>query len=595
MREDKGQVGEVGNLVVIQDATLELVKDGSRSGGINLDANDVNVDGDVVGRDKIIQHIHYHNSQSRQIVGAGTQNARVFISYKRNVDPDDAFAIHLYRMLNKREHQPFLDQKEIVVGMDWANEIQRQVEGADYFIILLSSESADSENVAFELELAHKHKVIHGKPVILPVRLAYEDSLPYQLSSYLQRLQYARWRDKSDTEKVVTDLVRAIEGNKELPIINSPPSDSIADRLILSDDGRAINALPPGSELVPLPIFDPRALLEAPRGAVRLKSKFYVERKGDDDLQRQMQGAGTTTTIMASRQMGKTSLLARGVRQARDAGQHVVYIDFQRVSQSYLSTLDNLLRYFADEIAMRLLQPAASVEAVWSSTRSAQDKLTTYLERQVLPQVDAPILLAIDEADRLLEKSYKTDFFGLLRAWDSHRAHDELWEKLNIAMVISTQPHLLISDLSVSPFTVGMHIRLRDFDEAQVADLNQRHGSPVKENELTDFMRLLGGHPYLTRQALYTMVDQSLSWADFTRIASTEQGPFGSHLRTYLLLLSERPGLVEGMRGVLLMERCTDATLLYRLSAAGLIRETDTDGGCVPRNGLYAEYFGAKL
>jgi predicted AAA+ superfamily ATPase len=63
---------------------------------------------------------------------------------------------------------------------------------------------------------------------------------------------------------------------------------------------------------------------------------------------------GTTTTIRAPRQMGKTSLLVRGVQDARKMGQQVVYIDLQRVNETYLSSLDGLLRYIADEITQRL-------------------------------------------------------------------------------------------------------------------------------------------------------------------------------------------------------------------------------------------------
>jgi hypothetical protein len=103
----------------------------------------------------------------------------------------------------------------------------------------------------------------------------------------------------------------------------------------------------------------------------------------------------------------------------------------------------------------------------------------------------------------------------------------------------------------------------------------------------------LGGHPYLTRQALYTLVDEQMSWPDLAKAASSDDGPFGSHLRSYLWQLSERPELVTGFLEVLARERCTDDAVLYRLSAAGLVRELGER--VVPRCSLYAQYFGAKL
>jgi hypothetical protein len=40
-------------------------------------------------------------------------------------------------------------------------------------------------------------------------------------------------------------------------------------------------------------------------------------------------------------------------------------------------------------------------------------------------------------------------------------------------------------------------------------------------------------------------------------------------------------------------ERCSDDAVLYRLNAAGLVREVGDRA--VPRCELYAQYFGAKL
>ena len=516
---------------------------------------------------------------------------RTFISYKRNVAPDEPLALQLHRVLSERGHAAFIDQA-MRVGVEWAKEIQHQVESADFFTVLLSPASAHSEMVVAEVEFAHRQNTARGRPIILPVRLAFTESLPYQLSAYLDRLQYARWRNEADTEAVIAALLSAIESAEALPAGGTGPLGAIAaGRVEVSDDGRALSAVQPVS--APLPNFDPRILLEAPTGAVKLKSQFYIEREGDDDLRRQVLGDGTTTTIRAPRQMGKTSLLVRGVQDSRKVGQQVVYVDFQRVNETYLSSLDGLLRYVADEMALRLNLDPAAVDRAWTSSRGPQDKLNAFLERQVLPAAETPILLAIDEADRLLNVPYKTDFFGLLRAWDSNRAYDELWQHLNIVLVISTHPHLLITDVSQSPFNVGLRIQLSDFGPAQVAELNRRHGSPVAERDLSKLVELLGGHPYLTRQALYTLVDQKLSWAEFARLAATEDGPFGSHLRYYLWQLSDRPELVKGMQEVLTRERCFDEAVLYRLSAAGLVKEIGDRVS--PRCGLYAQYFGAKL
>src|SRR5512134_3379804 len=70
---------------------------------------------------------------------------------------------------------------------------------------------------------------------------------------------------------------------------------------------------------------EPWALLEAPAGAVRPQSPFYIERHADDQLRHQLAGQGTTTTIQAGRQTGKTSLLTHTINAYQGK---IIYLDF---------------------------------------------------------------------------------------------------------------------------------------------------------------------------------------------------------------------------------------------------------------------------
>jgi hypothetical protein len=572
----------------------------NRSGGVDVNANEVRIGADAVGRDKIVQTIYNiygappggeAGQASQTLSDNSPRSAKIFISYKHNVSLDESLALQLHQILITRRHQSFIDQT-MPIGVDWAKEIRRQVESADYCIVFLSSESIQSEMLAAEVEFAYRHFNLYGKPIILPVRLAFSDRLPYRLSTYLDHIQYALWRSEADTESVVAALLNAIESSETLLAQGTRSAKTpLGDKIELSNDGSTFSLTRPVDS--PLPDFDPRLILEAPGGAVKIRSQFYIERVSDGDLRRQVMGDGTTTTIRAPRQMGKTSLLARGVHAARSTGQHVVYLDFQRINQTYLSSLDSLLRYIADEIVLRLNVDSVLTDKAWSSSRGPQDKLNNLLEQHILPVVKTPILLAMDEVDRLLDAPFKADFFGLLRSWDSTRAYDELWQLLNVALVISTHPHLLIPDISQSPFNIGLRIQLSDFTAAQVGDLNQRHGLPLESDDLPRLMDLLGGHPYLTRQALYTVVDQRLTWPELARFAPIDDGPFGSHLHMYLWQIAEHPNLVDGMREVLRHERCSDEVVRYRLSAAGLVKEVGDR--CIPRCGLYTQYFKGKL
>jgi predicted DNA-binding transcriptional regulator AlpA len=329
--------------------------------------------------------------------------------------------------------------------------------------------------------------------------------------------------------------------------------------------------------------------LEAPAGAMRPESPFYIERTADSQLQQQLAGGGTTTTIQAGRQTGKTSLLMHAVHAALTGGRKVIYLDFQLVDDPSQADLAGFLRLLSEEIAEQFDLDWEAVDGYWQAARNPAQTFNRFLEREVLGRLDQEILLAIDEADVLLEATYRKHFFALLRAWDARRAFDSTWRRLNLVMVISTHPYLLIDDVNLSPFNVGLTIQLQDFTHEQVADLNRRHGSPLKPGEIPVLMELVGGHPYLVRQAYYTLASEGCSLPDLQAAASLPEGPFGKHLLFYAHSLKKNPALLAAFQQVLHGGKTTDESLLERLSAVGLIRHTQ--GKWAARCGLYEQFF----
>lgn len=339
--------------------------------------------------------------------------------------------------------------------------------------------------------------------------------------------------------------------------------------------------------------FEPWAALEAPSGAMRPESPFYVERVADSQLRRQFAGQGTTTTIQAGRQTGKTSLLIHAIHASQHEQRKNIYLDFQLVDKSSLDDLSSLLRFLSEAMAEQLDLEWDMVDGYWQAARNPAQTFNRFLQREVLQRFDHKILLAIDEADLLLDAAYKKHFFALLRAWDSRRAFDENWRKLNLVVVISTHPYLLIDDVNLSPFNVGLNIQLKDFTFDQVSGLNQRHGNPLKPHEIPALMALLGGHPYLVRQAYYTLVSEGLSLPDLLAVAGSTEGPFGKHLLFYQHSLKKNPTLMAAFQQVLREQNKPDESLLERLSAVGLIQREK--GKWRPRCGLYEEFFRRQI
>ena len=70
-------------------------------------------------------------------------------------------------------------------------------------------------------------------------------------------------------------------------------------------------------------------LLEPVGGAVPPGSPFYTERPTDAEFMQAMKAGESIILIKGPRQMGKTSLLARGLQQAREMGCKVVLTDFR--------------------------------------------------------------------------------------------------------------------------------------------------------------------------------------------------------------------------------------------------------------------------
>lgn len=335
--------------------------------------------------------------------------------------------------------------------------------------------------------------------------------------------------------------------------------------------------------------------LEAPTGAVALDSLFYVNRGADSRLLKQLQRSGTFTIIHGAPQTGKTSLLFRGIDYAKKQDALVVFVSFQEeITSSLCNNIDSFLRSLAHQIAGKSVVVErtqighSTVDSMWENPFDPKVKMTRFVEG-MLRDVDGGVILAMDEADILFKKQFYTDFLGLLRAWHNKRARDNLWKNLSIVITISTYPSLLIDDISQSPLNVGLVIRLEDFSEAQVLALNQRHGSPLRSAEISGAMELLGGHPCLIRQALYTLVEEDMKWSNLVAVANEKEGPFGQHLHDYLDLLYGDPSLEEAMRSVVVEGTCSDHKAFLRLSAAGLVRRSGRKVIC--RCGLYQRFF----
>jgi hypothetical protein len=291
--------------------------------------------------------------------------------------------------------------------------------------------------------------------------------------------------------------------------------------------------------------------------------------------------------------MGKSSLLIRTAQSEACRTRHVAYLDFQLVEERTLKNADEFFRQFCAWISATLGLPDRT-ENAWKLPFSNSMRATSYVRNQILRDSDAPIVLAMDEVDRIFDSSFRSDFFGMLRAWHNNRAVDSAWNQLDLVLVTSTEPYQLIDNMNQSPFNVGEVIELEDFTPEQVAELNARHPSPLPIAREAMLFDLLSGHPYLTRRALYLVCSGRATPDELFAKATQDRGPFGDHLRHHLFRLHKGRGLEEGLREVLRTRRCADPEVFFRLRGAGLVTSRTANAVSI-RCRLYGEYFSEAL
>ncbi len=506
---------------------------------------------------------------------------RIFISYKRNVEPDDSVARQVFEALGQI-YDVFIDQT-MLVGTHWPDQIKTELRQSDFLITFLSLHSIHSEMVQAEIETAHHlAREQKGRPVILPVRLAYRQPFPHPLNTYLDPINWAFWRNHEDTPRIIKELKRAISG------IALPVDDRLKPRVIQ----------PSQPDLIPepLPKAQPTKRLEKPEGTMNPQSVFYVERREDRVALETIEDQGVTITIKAPRQMGKSSLLMRLIEAALKAGKQVAFLDFQLFDKSTLTDADTFFRQFCLWLTRELTLPDQMTD-YWEQPLGNNQRCTLYVGEYLLKKMDRPLLLAMDEVDCVFDTTFRSDFFGMLRNWHNQRNHpiDRTWEQLDLALVTSTEPYQLVENLNQSPFNVGEVIDLPDFTPEQVADLNERHGSPFTPAELHQLMSLLAGHPYLTRRALYLVAKQRLTASELFEQAVADRGPFGDHLRHHAFRLHSRPELIRGLRQVFENNICPDEQIFFRLRGAGLVIRPSDGQKVYPRCQLYANFFRERL
>lgn len=328
-----------------------------------------------------------------------------------------------------------------------------------------------------------------------------------------------------------------------------------------------------------------------PEGPVPLNSEFYVERSPiETDCYRAIAQPGALIRIKAPCQMGKTSLLVRILHQAQQQSYETIVLNLQLVDRKTLEDPDRFLQWFC-AIVTRYLRLPLLLHDYWDDVFGSKISCHDYFSTYLLPQLQQPLVLAFDTVDAIFEyPETASSFFTLLRAWHEASKTSELWQKLRLVLVQSTEANLSLS-IHQSPFNVGLSVELPEFNPEQLAILAQRYGLFWKKAQVNQLMDMIGGHPYLVQVALWHLAQNQVPLDELLHQAPTETGAYRDHLRRQLLLLEQRPQLLTALKTMLTATEPVHMGFedVFLLRSIGLVRLQNSK--VTLRCNLYRQYF----
>jgi WD40 repeat protein len=340
-------------------------------------------------------------------------------------------------------------------------------------------------------------------------------------------------------------------------------------------------------------------------GTLRPDAPSYVTRQADIDLHHGLT-RGEFCYVLTSRQMGKSSLMARTAANLRREGLAVVPLDLTGVGQNLspdqwydgllaqmgaaLDVEDDLDDFWADRARLGPLQR-------WMSA----------LRQVVLPRVPGRVVVFVDEIDAVRSLPFSTDeFFAGIRECYNRRSDDPEYARLTFCLLGVASPSDLIRDVRTTPFNIGRRIELSDFTEAEAAPLAAGLPASIRApvSKLQRILYWTGGHPYLTQRLCHAVAASgnitTLSDVDelcrelFLTHRARERDDNLLLVRDRLLHSEEDRARMLSLYGRVRSPRQKvpdDETnqLVTRLWLAGVVREHE--GSLRVRNRIYARVF----
>lgn len=332
--------------------------------------------------------------------------------------------------------------------------------------------------------------------------------------------------------------------------------------------------------------------LPFPEGVVPPDSPLYQLRENVESIcYETIVKPASLIRIKAPKLMGKTSLIMQVLAYAQSQQYQTVYLDLSNVDRNIVTNLDKFLRWLSVVVGKQL-GLANLLNDYWDlEILGSNGNCTAYFEEYLLPTINCPVVLALDEVDRLFAyEPIIEDFLAMLRSWHEKGKISTIWQNLRLLVAHSTEVYIPL-DLNQSPFNAGVPIELLEFETQQIEALARLHQLDWTAEKTLKLMNILGGHPYLVRLAMYYLNRDRLKLEILLEDASKETSIYSHHLRRHLDILQKKPSLAESFKRVVTAERplALNPMLTYQLYSMGLVQLQDNR--VMPRCKLYRDYF----
>ncbi|MDM3859325.1 MAG: AAA-like domain-containing protein [Aphanizomenon gracile PMC644.10] len=332
-----------------------------------------------------------------------------------------------------------------------------------------------------------------------------------------------------------------------------------------------------------------------PNGPVSTDSIYYQERSPiEQNCYACLNNAGEQAILLrlkAPNLMGKTSLIRRLLNNTmvKNGQGKAVYLDLN--TDREILTPDVFYPWLCNQIGRQIgLDIRENLKSQWDRESPASSACDEFLEDFILSKIDKPIFLGLDNLLCVSKNPALIDFLEKLRAWHEKGVNNQLWRKLVLILAYSTDDYV-IKGLAGSPLSnVGKGQELREFNDQEVLNLSQKHSLRLTETERKDLQEMIGGHPYLIRQAMYSLSQEKKTLETIFAEAETEVGIYHEYLSRLYRSICQY-SLKECLKKVIESNRpvVLNPIETFELYSLGLVLKT-TDGVEI-RCRLYREYF----